>query len=112
MVSPNQRKPLFWSLILKESLQLMPTLRLMVHDNELKLGFYDFFCALVLVREEHHDGRTGPTLTQGIEATGIHTTTIAMKFYSPYHKCTGPLFTDIPPDAAMSLVESGKNQYL
>ena len=39
-------------------------------------------------------------------------TTIAMIFYSPYHNYTGSLSTDIPPDAAMSLAESGKTKYL
>ena len=42
------------------------------------------------MEQEHHDGGTGtgrdePTSTQGAEATGIHTITIAMIFYSPYH---------------------------
>ena len=69
------------------------------------------------MKQEHHDGGTGTgrderTSTQGAEATGIHTTTIAMNFYSPYHNCTGSLSTDIPPDAAMFLAESGKTQYL
>ena len=63
------------------------------------------------MKQEHHDGGTGTgrdeaTSTQGAEATGIHTTT--MIFYSHYHNYTGSLSTDIPPDAAMSLAESGK----
>ena len=37
---------------------------------------------------------------------------IAMIFYSPYHNYTGSLSTDIPPDAAMSLAESGKTKCL
>ena len=69
------------------------------------------------MKQEHHDGGTGTgrneaTLTQGAEATGIHTATIAMIFYSPYHNYTGSLSTDVHPDAAMSLAESGKTQYL
>ena len=69
------------------------------------------------MKQEHHGGGTGtgrdePTSTQGAEATGIHTTTIAMIFYSPYHNYTGSLSTDIPPDAAMSLVEAGKTKCL
>ena len=69
------------------------------------------------MEQEHHDGGTGTgrdetTSTQGAEATGIHTTTIAMIFYSPYHNYTGFLSTDIPPDTAMSLAEAGKTQYL
>ena len=87
------------------------------YDNELKLEFYDYFHALVLVRKEHHDGGTGtgrdePTSTQAAEATGIHTTTIAMIFYSPYHNYTGSLSTDILPDAAISLAEAGKTKCL
>ena len=69
------------------------------------------------MKQEHHDGGTGtgrdePSSTQETEATGIHTTTIAMNFYSPYHNYTGSLSTDIPTDAAMSLAESGKTKYL
>ena len=88
----------------------------MVHDNELKLE-YNFFCALAPMKQEHHDGGTGtgrdePTSPQGAEATGIHTTIIAMIFYSPYHNYTGSLSTDISTDAAMSLAESGKTNCL
>ena len=41
------------------------------------------------MKQEHHDGGTGngrdkPTATQGTEATGIHTTTIAMIISLPY----------------------------
>ena len=69
------------------------------------------------MKQVHHDGGTGtgrdePTSTLGAEATGIHTKTIAMIFNSSYHNYTGFLSTDIPPDAALSLTESGKTQYL
>ena len=69
------------------------------------------------MKQEHHDGGTGtgrdePTSTQGAEATGIHTTTIAMIFYSLYHNYTGSLSTEVPPDAAMSLAEAGKTKCL
>ena len=69
------------------------------------------------MKQEHHDGGTGtgrdePTSTQDAEATGIHTTTIAMIFYSPYHNYTGSLSTEVPPDAATSLAESGKTKCL
>ena len=64
------------------------------------------------MKQEHHDegtatGRDQPTSTQGAEATGRHTTTILC-----YHYYTGSLSTDIPPDAAMSLAESGKTKCL
>ena len=47
---------------------------------------YDFFCALVPMKQEHHNEETGTgrdeaTSTQGAEATGIHTKSIAMIFY-------------------------------
>ena len=79
----------------------------------LNLNYDIFSCALVPMEQEHHDrgtgtGRDEPTSTQGAEATGIHNTTIAMIFYSFYHNYTGSLSTDIPPDAAMSLAQSGK----
>ena len=69
------------------------------------------------MKREYHDGETGihedeATSSQGIEATGIHTTTIAMIFYSPYHNYTGSLSTDIHPDAAMSLAEAGKTMFV
>ena len=69
------------------------------------------------MEQEHHHGGTGtgrdePTSTQGAEAIGILTTTTAMIFYSPYHNYTGSLSTEVPPDAAMSLAESGKTKYL
>ena len=79
--------------------------------------FLMFFCALVAMKQEHHDGGTGtgrdePTSTRETEATGIHTTTIAIIFYLPYHNYTGSSSTEVPPDAAMSLVESGKTKCL
>ena len=73
------------------------------------------------MKQEHNDGGTGtgidkPTPTQGTEAaTGIHTTTIAMILYSPYQNHTnhtGSLSTEISPDTAMSLAESGKTKCL
>ena len=69
------------------------------------------------MKQEHHGGETGigrdePTSTQRTEATGIHTTTIAMIFYSPYHNYTGFLSTDIPPDTDNSLAESGNTYCL
>ena len=66
------------------------------------------------MKQKHHDeetqiGRDQPTSTQGTEATGIHTTTIAMIFY---HNYTGSLSTNISPDAAMFLAASGKTYCL
>ena len=55
---------------------------------KMNLNFnYDFFCALVLMKQEHHDGGTG---TGGEEPTS----------------------TQAPPDAARSLAESGKTKCL
>ena len=76
-----------------------------------------FFFALVAMEQEHHDegtgtDRDGATSTQGAEATGIHTATIAMIFDSPYHNYTGSLSTEVPPDAAMTVAESGKTNCL
>ena len=67
------------------------------------------------MKQEHHDGGTGtgrdePTSTQAAEATGIHTTTIAIILYSPYHNYTGSWSTEVPPDVAMSLTESSKTK--
>ena len=69
------------------------------------------------MKQKHHNGGTGtgrdePTSTQDAEATGIHTTTIAIIFYSPYHNYSGSLSTDIPPDAAMTVAKSGKTNCL
>ena len=71
------------------------------------------------MKQVHHyggteTGREEPTTTQGAEATGIHTTTIATIFYiyPTTTIYTGSLSTDIPPDAAMSLAESGKTNCL
>ena len=65
------------------------------------------------MKQKHHDeetriGRDKPTSTQETEATGIHTTTITMILY---HNYTGSLSTNISPDAAMFLDESGKTYF-
>ena len=65
------------------------------------------------MKQDQHDGGTGtgrdePTTTQGAEATGIHTTTIAI--HPVYHKYTGSLSTYLSPDAAMSLAEAGNSK--
>ena len=69
------------------------------------------------MKQEHHDGGTGTgrdeaTSTQGAEATGIHTTTIPMIFYSPYHNYTGSWSTEVPLDTALSPADSGKTKCL
>ena len=88
-----------------------------LHSTETTDGVPPSEKALVPMKQEHHDGGTGtgrdePTTTQGAVSTGIHTTTIAVILYSPYHNYTGSLSTDIPPDAAMTVAESGKTNCL